>query len=123
MFKHLGNTLACAFITSAVLLAAEPQPAQTGNAAQQLKTDALTTQNCLTPTGTTFSESFGDAASGACGFNGNSGCNWPWHQNGSGASIIVSPGAPAANTACGSSLQMVTGTANNYINIVGPTPT
>ena len=79
--------------------------------------------SCNTPTGTTFTESFGDTGGGACGFNGNTGCNWPWHQNGTGATIVPSPGTPGANTACANSLQMVTGTANNYISMVGPTPT
>lgn len=68
---------------------------------------------CTTPTGTNFTESFGDSAT-LCWTAGPSSCNHTWTIGaGSGESIVSSPASPPANTACANSLQIVDPNAGN----------
>lgn len=70
---------------------------------------------CTTPTGSNFTESFGDAAT-SCGFGATSNCDHTWSQTGSAASIVSTPASAPANTACANSLQMALGSTAAYIS-------
>ena len=73
--------------------------------------------SCTTPTGSHFTESFGDSST-LCWTAGPSSCNHTWTiGSGSIQSIIASPGTPPANTACANSLQLAIATgSNDYIS-------
>lgn len=70
------------------------------------KTAMLPGLPCTTPTGTHFTESFGDSAS-LCWSSGPSSCNNTWTITGTPSqSIIQTPASPPANTACTNSVQI-----------------
>src|SRR6266478_3877305 len=75
-----------------------------------------------TPTGSTFTESFGDS-SNLCWSGGPSSCDQLWVAKGSGQSILATPGSPPPNTAGSNSLKIVetAGTAS-YIYTTGTFP-
>ncbi len=77
---------------------------------------------CTNPTGTLFYDTYGDNNIN-CGFGGFTGCRNMWIRTGTGTTIITSPGSPAANTACGKSLQNVEGADNGeYVYTAGQFP-
>jgi len=70
---------------------------------------------CTTPTGTHYTESFGDSST-SCWTAGPSTCNHTYTVTGTAAqSIITSPAGAPANTACTNSLQMAIPDANEHI--------
>jgi len=77
--------------------------------------------SCLATTGTTLTESFGDASAYTCP-DGTAGCNLYWiFPSGTSASITSSPGTPPANTACLKSISLPGGNAN-YASNIGSIP-
>lgn len=78
---------------------------------------------CNTPTGTTFTESFGDSSTSNSWGNGTNAAWAATIGTGGSASIVASPAGAPANTACANSLSLVTGTTNTFIQTVGYTPT
>jgi hypothetical protein len=77
---------------------------------------------CTTPTGMTFTESFGDA-SNSCWPGGPAGCNQAWQVvSGSNYSIAASPAGAAANTACANSLLLSASAAPASLQTSGTIP-
>src|ERR1700682_4828247 len=76
-----------------------------------------------TPTGSTFTESFGDSLS-LCWTGGPSSCDQLWVvAKGSAQAIVATPGTPPPNTASSNSLQMVeTAGINSYLYTTGSFP-
>lgn len=71
---------------------------------------------CTTPTGTTLTESFGDATI-LCWTSGPTTCNNTWTVGASGVSIITSPSGAPDNTACANSLKIVHSSSAAYISL------
>jgi len=86
-------------------------------------TNTLASLVNTTPTGSTFTESFGDSSS-LCWTGGPSSCDQLWIvAKGTAQSIVATPGTPPQNTASSNSLQMIetTGT-NGYLYTTGTFP-
>src|SRR5690348_9928695 len=71
--------------------------------------------SCTAPTGTNFTESFGDSST-SCWSGGPASCTGTWTVGaGTAHSIVSSPGTPPANAACAYSLQMAVPASTAYI--------
>lgn len=104
--------------TAQVTLTASSVSDSTQSSAATISITPATT----TPTGSTFTESFGDSAN-PCWTGGPSSCDQMWVAQGSAQSIVATPGSPAPNTAGANSLQMMepAGSAG-YIYTTGSFP-
>jgi len=76
---------------------------------------------CSTPTGVTFTESFGDSAN-ACWPGGPLGCDQAWQVQGGTYSIVASPDGAPADTACANSLSMAASATPARLQTYGTIP-
>lgn len=70
--------------------------------------------SCTTPTGSTLTESFGDAST-SCWSGGPSTCDNTWTASGSTAEIAASPSGGADNTVCANSLTLTASASGPYL--------
>lgn len=82
-----------------------------------LGTGTTATAACTPPTGSTYTEVFGDAST-SCWTSGPSTCTHTWTVgSGTAQSIVASPSGAPANTACSYSLSLDPSAATSYIYV------